>query len=105
MAPELSDVTFDPAVALHHQLYVQLRDEIADGMWIGRDDFPGEKELARRFGVSVITSKAALDRLAQEGGVERRRGRGPRAVRYDAALPPRAAPPLLSTGVRRDYRY
>jgi GntR family transcriptional regulator len=81
-----------------------MRQEIADGLWTGRADFPGEKELARRFNVSVITTKVALNRLAEEGWVERQRGRGTRVVR----LPPDAAagsPQLLPVGPRRDYRY
>jgi GntR family transcriptional regulator len=95
---------FDRAVPLQHQIYLQMRQEIADGLWTARTDFPGEKELARRFDVSVITTKAALNRLAEEGWVERRRGRGTRAMR----LPPEprpASPQLLAVGPRRDYRY
>ena len=95
---------FDRAVPLQHQIYLQMRQEIADGLWTGRTDFPGEKELARRFGVSMITTKASLNRLAEEGWVERRRGRGTRAVRLPAATPG-GSPQLLPVGPRRDYRY
>lgn len=95
---------FDPAVPLGHQIYLQLRAEIADGLWLNRPDFPGEQEAARRFGVSVITAKAALDRLAEEGWVERRRGRGTRALRPPSA--PAAPPvPLLPVGPKRPFRY
>src|SRR5262249_13729763 len=101
--PQRTDV-FDRAVPLQHQIYLQMRQEIADGLWTGRADFPGEKELARRFDVSVITTKAALNGLAEEGWVERRRGRRTRAVRLPAETPP-ASPQLLPVGPRRDYRY
>src|SRR5690606_20172913 len=37
---------------------------------------PSEAELVERFGVSRITAKRALDDLAAEGLVARRRGRG-----------------------------
>ena len=63
-----------PCRPLQHQIYLQVRSEIEDGLWLDRDDFPGERDLADRYGVSVITTRAALDRLADEGWVERRRG-------------------------------
>jgi len=45
--------------------------EILDGLWIGRHDFPSERDVAERFGVSVITSRAALDRLEAASGHRR----------------------------------
>jgi GntR family transcriptional regulator len=69
----------DADIPMQVQIYRQLRAEILDGLWIGRDGFPGERELADRFGVSAITSRAALDRLAREGLVERGRGRRSKA--------------------------
>ena len=98
-------IVFDGSVPLQHQIYLQLRREIADGLWTGRSDFPGEKELASRFDVSVITSKAALNRLADEGWVERRRGRGTRALPIPERPSDGAKPPLLPVGPRRDYTY
>jgi GntR family transcriptional regulator len=94
---------FDASVPLHHQVYVQLRGEIADGLWHGRD-FPGEQELASRFSVSVITSRAALARLVRDGWIERARGRGTRVVFQptgDRAL----GPPFFPVGGHRPYRY
>jgi GntR family transcriptional regulator len=71
------------------QIYRQLKAEILDGLWVGRDDFPGERELAERFGVSVITSRSSLERLAREGLVDRGRGRRTRPT-YD----PRGGTPI-----------
>ncbi|MBY3985672.1 GntR family transcriptional regulator [Rhodococcus fascians] len=76
-------------VAMQIQIYRHLRAEILDGLWVDRDDFPGERDLAARFGVSVITSRAALERLAVEGYVIRGRGLRTRAVHE----PPEAKPP------------
>lgn len=73
------------------QIYRQLRVEILDGLWIGRD-FPGEREAAERFGVSVITARAALERLAREQLVDRGRGRRGRA-NY---IPPETKPATIS---------
>ena len=99
---------FDRAVPLQHQIYLQVRSEIEDGLWLDRDDFPGERELADRYGVSVITTRAALDRLADGGWVERRRGRGTRAVRRPDANTASTGPPLLplpAPAGRVNYRY
>ena len=102
-------VAFDPAVPLQHQIYLQLRHEIADGLWLDRDDFPGEKELATLYGVSVITSRAALDRLAAEGWVQRQRGRGTRAIHQPIPTPTGDGPALIPVefprGKRLPYRY
>ena len=102
-------VAFDPAVPLQHQIYLQLRHEIADGLWLDRGDFPGEKELATLYGVSVITSRAALDRLAAEGWVQRQRGRGTRAIHQPIPTPAGDGPALLPVefprGKRLPYRY
>ena len=65
----------NPDVPLHYQIYQQMRAEIEDGLWTGRDDFPGEEDLAQRFGVSVITTRKALTRLAEERLIDRGRGR------------------------------
>lgn len=97
----------DVGLPLYHQIYLHLRAEIADGAWVGRDDFPGEIDLARRFGVSVITSRRALNQLAAEGYIERGRGRRTRVVR-DPVSPRRdQAPPLIQTtpGAPRDFTY
>jgi GntR family transcriptional regulator len=46
---------------LYHQIYLILREQIADGS-IGSDaTVPGEQELTRLYGVSRITAKRALD--------------------------------------------
>ncbi len=72
---------------LYHQIYLILREQIADGS-IGRNaTVPGEQELTRLYGVSRVTAKRALDELAAEGLVVRERGRGTR-VRSAPPTPP-----------------
>ncbi len=65
---------------LYHQIYVLLREQIVSGTYAPRAALPTEHELMRRFHVSRITVKRALDELAAEGLVERSRGRGTRVV-------------------------
>ncbi|MEU6198557.1 GntR family transcriptional regulator [Streptomyces sp. NPDC047061] len=70
----------NPDVPMQQQIYRQLLAEILDGLWVGRTDFPGERELAERFKVSVVTARTPLERLGEEGLVERSRGKRPRAM-------------------------
>jgi GntR family transcriptional regulator len=61
---------------LYHQLYSLLRQKIEAGLLRHGAVVPSELDLAARFSVSRITSKRALDELATDGFVERRRGCG-----------------------------
>lgn len=66
----------DQPTPLYHQVFLVLRDLILSGGMDPSGRVPGEFEVARRFGVSRITAKRALDELAADGLVTRRRGRG-----------------------------
>ncbi|RME67622.1 MAG: GntR family transcriptional regulator, partial [Alphaproteobacteria bacterium] len=61
---------------LYHQIYVLMREKIISGVYHDGSLIPSEHELEKMFGVSRITAKRALDELASEGLVTRRRGRG-----------------------------
>lgn len=67
--------TIDRALPLQQQIIGELKAEIFDGLWVGRKDFYTEKEIADRFDVSLITSRAVLAKLADEGFLSRARGR------------------------------
>ena len=84
---------FAKGIPLHHQIYEILRASIVDGLYVANEDFPSEVELAARFDVSVVTSRAVLQRLASEGLIERGKGRRPRAifVPYEGAITPLTA--------------
>jgi GntR family transcriptional regulator len=71
--PQLSRA---PGTALHRQLFLVLRDQIARGMYAPGSSLPTEKELCERFIVSRITVRRALSDLEQEGFVEKHPGRG-----------------------------
>ena len=64
------------AEPLYHQLYALLRRKIEAGEIPHQHQLPSEIELAQLFDVSRITTKRALDELAREQLVERRRGSG-----------------------------
>ena len=63
-------------VPLHHQVYLDLRGGIESGSGPPGDRLPPERELAERYGCSLITVRRALADLAREQRLERTRGRG-----------------------------
>jgi GntR family transcriptional regulator len=63
-------------IPLHHQVYLDLRGALDAGEMAVGDRLPTERELATRYGCSLITVRRALDELAREGRLERARGRG-----------------------------
>lgn len=88
--PPLNSVDSRLPTPLYHQIYVLLREQILGGVYADKQLVPTEHELTRRFGVSRITAKRALDELASEGLVVRRRGKGT-TVASRVAVPPLTA--------------
>jgi GntR family transcriptional regulator len=68
-------------VPLHHQVYLDLTAALDDGEWKPGDRLPPERELAERYGCSLITVRRALSELAREARIERTRGRGTYVLR------------------------
>lgn len=63
-------------VPLHHQVYLDLKSALDDGEWRPGDRLPPERELALRYGCSLITVRRALDELSREKRLQRTRGKG-----------------------------
>ena len=76
---------------LYHQLFSILKARILDGTLSLGLRLPPEERLADLFKVSRITAKRAMDDLADEGLVERRRGRGTHVI-YQYSPKPVHAP-------------
>jgi GntR family transcriptional regulator len=68
-------------VPLHHQVYLDLRAALDAGEWRPGDLLPPERQLAARYGCSLITVRRALSELTHEGRLERRRGHGTTVLR------------------------
>jgi len=64
------------ATALHHQIFLVLRDRILSGMYPSGSLLPSEEKLSQMFRVSRVTLRAALTTLAGNGLIERRQGIG-----------------------------
>ena len=63
-------------VPLHHQVYLDLKQALDAGEWQPGDRLPTERDLAARYGCSLITVRRALDELSRERRLTRARGRG-----------------------------
>jgi GntR family transcriptional regulator len=63
-------------VPLYFKVMTEIRDKILSGVWNRGFQLPGELDLARRLGVSVITIRQALGRLSEEGLIRRERAKG-----------------------------
>jgi GntR family transcriptional regulator len=77
---QLGPMSVDTAspTPLYHQIFAQLQAAISKGSFADQRFLPSEPEISRRFGVSRITAKRALDELAAAGLVVREQGRGTR---------------------------
>ncbi len=61
---------------LYQQIHEALLTGILNGSWKPGDQLPSEKELSEQYKVSRITSKRALDLLAEKGYSGRSQGKG-----------------------------
>src|SRR5690606_25168684 len=75
------------AVPLYHQIFLQLREEITSGERAFGSRLPTEQELSGQFGVSRITARRALDELAENHLVERKRRVGTHVTYRSPAKP------------------
>jgi len=91
----------------YRQLYAQLKDAIAAGVYPPGSRLPGKRALAADCGVSVITAEHALALLADEGWVEPRERSGFFVLRRGAAPVRRAALEEMSlpTSVPEDFPF
>lgn len=61
---------------LYKQITNELKEQILSGMFRPGDRLPSENELAEHYRVSVITSKRALNELADANLILRIKGKG-----------------------------
>ncbi len=88
---QLAALNQDAPTPLYFRLYRLLKDAILNGTMAHGAQMPTEQQLAENFGVSRITAKRAMDELAAEGLVERRRGKGTHVI-YEYEPQPLKAP-------------
>ncbi|MGI9612274.1 MAG: GntR family transcriptional regulator [Acidimicrobiales bacterium] len=105
-APSVDELStrYNPNIPIQYQIFLDLQKQMEDGYWVGRDDFPGAKELAESYGVGKITAERALERLVDAGWILRSRGRRPQVLRGPSE-PITEMPGLLRTGKSRPFAY
>jgi len=88
---QIKALSSEAPTPLYHQLYSLLKNAILNGSIDNGVQLPTEKELSQTFDVSRITAKRAMDELANEQLVERRRGKGTHVI-YQYSPQPVKAP-------------
>ena len=78
---------------LYREIYQAIREQIASGELGPEDKLPTEDELARRYSVSKITVKKALEMLKDDGLILRVQGRGTFVRKIEPAESAREALP------------
>lgn len=63
-------------IPLHHQVFRDLSAALDGHEWKPGERMPTERDLAERYGCSLITVRHALGELVRDGRIERTRGRG-----------------------------
>ena len=66
----------DNALPLYYQVYLVLREQLAEGRFPEDEPLPGEEQLREQFDVSRVTIRKTLGRLEDEGLIRRVRGSG-----------------------------
>lgn len=69
-------VSREKTLPLYRQIQDSIRFDIAKGILRTGDLVPSERDIADKFHVSLITAKNAINGLAEEGLVVRKRGKG-----------------------------
>lgn len=71
---------FSGKVQLYHQLYDILLQDIVSGAYAVGDIIPSESELMRQYGVSRATARKAMEMLANNGLIVKKRGYGSEVI-------------------------
>ena len=79
---DLNSLQSEAPTPLYYQMYTLLKNRILDGSIPDGTQMPTEQQLAEAFSVSRITAKRAMDELAGEELVERRRGKGTHVIHH-----------------------
>ena len=71
-----NDLNHNSIVPLYAQIVDQLNQDIVNGLYSQTGRLPPEEELSRKYSVSRITIRRAVDELVGQGLVEKKQGKG-----------------------------
>ncbi len=72
----IQEINPDASVPLHQQLKKAIMIEIKSGRLKPGEEFPSEKEIMASTGLSRVTVRQALNAIAADGYLDRKRGKG-----------------------------
>lgn len=76
MTPTSVEINKELPVALYYQIKESIRNKILTKEWKAGNRIPTEAEICKMYDVSRITVRKALEKLQQEGYLEKIQGRG-----------------------------
>lgn len=89
---------------LYQKIYNDLLEGIQGQSYLPGERLPSEKELAEQYGVSRITSKKALEMLADRNIITRRPGKGSYVLDNERAKSEKSVSPLTAVGAENKGR-
>lgn len=72
--------------SLRTKIYIQLKNQLLNGVWKPGDKLPSEKQLCETFGVSRVTIRSVLQQLQMLGMVETKHGDGTYVLELPAVM-------------------
>ncbi|QWT17665.1 GntR family transcriptional regulator [Collinsella sp. zg1085] len=93
----LSGLDFSGKKQLYYQLYDILFQDIVNDAYSVGDYIPSETELMRQYGVSRATARKAMELLANNGLIKKRRGHGSEVI----ATRPNTSPNRVASYIKK----
>lgn len=88
--------------SLRSQVYMQLKNQLMEGVWKAGEKLPSENELCASLGVSRVTVRAAIQQLEILGLVETKHGGGNFVREFSSANAMNALHPLIQINENQD---
>jgi GntR family transcriptional repressor for pyruvate dehydrogenase complex len=88
--------------SLRSQVYMQLKNQLMEGVWKAGEKLPSESELCDLLGVSRVTVRAAIQQLEILGLIETRHGGGSFVREFSSVNTMEALHPLIQINGNRD---
>jgi GntR family transcriptional repressor for pyruvate dehydrogenase complex len=88
--------------SLRSQVYMQLKNQLMEGVWKAGEKLPSENELCASLGVSRVTVRAAIQQLDILGLIETRHGGGNFVKEFSSAGAMDALHPLIQISKNQD---
>ena len=93
----MTNLDFSGKQQLYYQLYDILFQDIVNGVYVVGDLIPSESKLMRQYGVSRATARKAMEMLANNGLIEKRRGHGSEVI----STSPSSSPQHVASYIKR----